>query len=300
MDKKCPSICIFSNFLINNPERLQRLKDSFKSFKKINPNEWILNIRGDYKDEAAKFLKRNIKKNLKVSHRASSKGWIYDSKILSKQINADYVFIWLEDHIFLNDIEYFQEVLQEMYLNEVDTLCYTWFHEREREFFYSITPIKKGKYIDISFFDENKRLMNNKSQKFKNHYVIGMPSIMRRVFFNKILDLRKPYFKRWPKKYPFDFEKKINDCNSFDIRIGRPKLELFASIDDDHNVDSYSLISRGLYPRRITRNKLIDIEYKQLKVIKKIKLLIPKYLLSFVQKTYKLWRRFLYTISYFL
>ena len=103
MDKKCPSICIFSNFLINNPERLQRLKDSFKSFKKINPNEWILNIRGDYKDEAAKFLKRNIKKNLKVSHRASSKGWIYDSKILSKQINADYVFIWLEDHIFLND-----------------------------------------------------------------------------------------------------------------------------------------------------------------------------------------------------
>ena len=46
------SLAIFANFFIDNEERLQRMKDSFKSFKSIKPQEWIINIRGKYKIDA--------------------------------------------------------------------------------------------------------------------------------------------------------------------------------------------------------------------------------------------------------
>ena len=63
MIKKKVSLCIFANFLINNEERFQRLKDSYESFKDICPNQWIINIRGDYKYKVADFLKSRIKNN---------------------------------------------------------------------------------------------------------------------------------------------------------------------------------------------------------------------------------------------
>ena len=42
------SLAIFANFFIDNEERLQRMKDSFKSFESIKPQEWIINIRGNW------------------------------------------------------------------------------------------------------------------------------------------------------------------------------------------------------------------------------------------------------------
>ena len=38
-----------------------------------------------------------------------------------------------------------------------------------------------------------------------------MLSITKSDFFKNILKSPKPYIKRWPKQYPFDFEKKISD-----------------------------------------------------------------------------------------
>ena len=54
------SLAIFANFFINNEERLQRMKDSFYSFKDINSNEWIINIRGKFKHHAGEFLKNEL------------------------------------------------------------------------------------------------------------------------------------------------------------------------------------------------------------------------------------------------
>ena len=43
---KNPSLTVFSNFRINDEERLIRLKDSFYSFKDICAEKWVINIRG--------------------------------------------------------------------------------------------------------------------------------------------------------------------------------------------------------------------------------------------------------------
>ena len=68
-----PSLAIFSNFFIDNKERLQRMKDSFYSFKGVEPNEWIVNIRGSLKYDAGNFLKNELKEKLNLYYLESKK-----------------------------------------------------------------------------------------------------------------------------------------------------------------------------------------------------------------------------------
>ena len=63
-----PSLTIFSNFFIDNEERLQRMKDSFYSFRDIKPKEWVINIRGSLKYDAGNFLKSELNENLNLSY----------------------------------------------------------------------------------------------------------------------------------------------------------------------------------------------------------------------------------------
>ena len=58
-------ITIFANFRINDEERFQNLQKSFFSFYKSNINNWIINIRGNKKDEVCKFLEKNILQTMK-------------------------------------------------------------------------------------------------------------------------------------------------------------------------------------------------------------------------------------------
>ena len=95
-----------------------------------------------------------------------------------------------------------------------------------------------------------------------------MPSIFEKIFFKNLFS-SKPYLKRWPRKYPFDFEKYVTDKIVNEFKFALPKNELFACIDDDLGEDGYSLISRGLYPNRIKRSDLKKLEFKNYLLIKK-------------------------------
>ena len=57
---------VFANFFIDTEERFLRLKDSFFSFNKANISEWLINIRGDFKNEVKNFLEENVSENLKI------------------------------------------------------------------------------------------------------------------------------------------------------------------------------------------------------------------------------------------
>ena len=120
---------------------------------------------------------------------------------------------------------------------------------------------------------------------------------MRKEFFIYILELNRPFLNRWPKKYPFDFEKKIKDLYHTELRLALPKEELFVSIDDNAGEDSYSLISRNLYPNRINRDELKKIENNELSFKNKLKEFIPKRFLNFSTKIYMFFKRIFYSIS---
>ena len=46
----------FGNIFVNDYEQLLRMKDSFNSFSLKYFEEIIINIRGDYKNQAAEFF----------------------------------------------------------------------------------------------------------------------------------------------------------------------------------------------------------------------------------------------------
>ena len=254
------TLCVFANFFIDNEERLQRMKDSFFSFKNANPDEWRINIRGKLKTEAGNFLSKKLGDILHLNYIETKKGWFHDSYSFMRDVKSDFIFFWIEDHICLVNPLPLREILNEMTIYDADLLLYSWFHLRTHDQFKMFPKIADGKHIQVAKVDKIST-SNFRDKKFSNYYIVSALSIFKKDFFFKILLSNKPYLKRWPKYLPFNFEKKIKDRVADVIHYAIPKYELFAVIDEGIDIPGYSLISRGQYPDRLTREQLKDIEF---------------------------------------
>ena len=93
------SLIVFANFKIDNKERYQRMQDSFLSFKNLSVKKWVINIRGAYRDEAFIFLENHLGKKLNSYRLNSKKGWFHDTRLMLNDIDTNFVFFWIEDHI---------------------------------------------------------------------------------------------------------------------------------------------------------------------------------------------------------
>jgi hypothetical protein len=299
-------LTIFANFNIDNSERLQRMKDSFNSFNKVKPDQYIINIRGKFKHRAGKFLKQKVGKKLELTYLNSRRGWFHDSRIISKKIISKFVLFWIEDHMLISSPDTLKKCIKEMDSYKVDQLQYSLLHDEMRKT-WSIPPTQKvGKYIKIINLNSN-NCIKIKNKLKEDFYTISCVHIFKKNFFFKVLFSNKPYLKRWPRHLPFDFEKKSMDKISLDISLAIPHKELFAVIDDDHKNPGYSLISRKKYPNRISRNDLMSLEFNKIKKSEslginiKIKNLIKKnhFLNNNLIKFIYLIKRIFYTINLF-
>lgn len=250
-----PSLCIFANFFIDNAERLQRMKDSFFSFRAVNPDQWKINIRGRFKHEASRFLRSELGSCLDVYFLESKKGWFHDSRLFACEINSDYVLFWIEDHICMVNPFLLRQIIKEMSVLSVDQLLYTWFHPGSFQVFSNLP--KLSSLTCITSYSLNSDTAKHVRRAIgRDFYSISAASIFKKEFFLGLLDSRRPYLKRWPRHLPFDFEKKSTDFSQFSLISAMPVNELFAAIDDDHGHPGYSLISRGKYPNRCSRYQL--------------------------------------------
>ena len=276
-----PSLAIFSNFFIDNEERFLRMKDSFNSFKDINPNEWIINIRGSLKNQAGEFLKKKLGDKLQLSFLQNSRGWLHDSSIIANKITSRYVFYWIEDQILIAPLITLKQCIAEMSAYNADQLCYSWFIPHNTVPFKIVKVEKQGRYISLQKIDSDAcDKIRNECKKYRVHryikdfYIISLASIMSKSFFNRILKSPKPYLKRWDKSLPFDFEKRSKDNVLPVIWHAVSKEELFVPIDDDGGLPGYSLISRGQYPNRVSREQMKQAEFgsknKLMLILKKI------------------------------
>lgn len=293
------NLAVLANFRIDNEERLQRMKDSFKSFFEYNPIQWVINIRGKLKEEASHYLKSNLKENLELFYLESKKGWNFDTRKLIKYINGNLVMIWVEDHILVNTLTKFDDVLKEMYFRKIDCLHYSFLTDSTINFYNNLEKEYIGKNLNSWRFDKDLNIFcyrNNLSHK----YSIPLMSIMRLDFLEKVLSCPRPYLKRFPVSFPFDFEKRISDQVTPSYSIAFPNDELFASIDDDHWNENYSLISRGLYPMRLNRENIRKSEYNSAYFIRFLKKITPNNLLIISQKIYQLILRLIYTFNFFI
>ena len=113
----------------------------------------------------------------------------------------------------------------------------------------------------------------------------------------KIINSSHPILKRWPKSTPFNFEKNYFDTFVLPYKLGVPKFELFAAIDDDNLYRGSSLIKRGLYPSRVGRDELLQLRSDDMKNDIKF-IAVKKIPSSFIfRKLINFWNRILYTIQ---
>ena len=296
---KKPSVTVLANFFIDNEERFHRMKTSFNSFRNLDPDQWLVNIRGSYKFQAEEFLKDQLKSKIRLFNLKSRQGWFYDTKIITSYIDTSYIFIWIEDHVLMEPTTVLENCLIEMEKFKVDQLYYSFFTNEMRQRYAFIPIYKKGKFITVTKLDYEACLKIRSIIK-KDFYLTSLVSIMSKDYFLKILYSAKPYLKRWPRSLPFDFEKKSNDQVSPIIWHAIPNKELFASIDDDKDEKDYSLISRGIYKSLIPEYDTKKIEYLKTSLFKKrLKKIIPKSYLIYLSIIYKVFRRFVYTINIF-
>jgi len=275
-----PTLTVFSNFRINDEERLIRLKDSFYSFKDIGAEKWVINIRGKLKNKTKFFLENELKDKAIITFYDSGKGWFNDSRLLAKNINSDFVMIWIEDHKNMVKIDKYKEIIKQMQISNSDYMNYTWWFLGKVYKMYS--NIDKEDFGDIETFDLTPNVNQKLRLENRKPYIISLPSFYSKKLFFKILKKNDPKLRRWPKETPFDFEKKHHDTNWLPLRMSISKYELFASLDDDNSIDGYSLQSRGLYPRREIRK--VALKSKKSFLIRCIILFIPKKVLNILKR----------------
>ena len=291
------SLVVFANFRINNEERYLRLKDSFFSFKDISAEKWVINIRGSYKEQTKNFLQEHLQGKFHHYDIESKKGWFQDTRTMLKDIDTDFVFFWIEDHISMVKESKYDEILDEMKENQCDHLCYSWWHDGYKKKF-SFLEAKETSNLNI--YQMNKKnvkiIKKNINQEF---YTVSCVSITSSKLFKKIISSSHPLLKRWSKETPFDFEKKDTDVNFLGFNSAVSKFELFAAIDDNHSGGSkYSLIDRGLYPNRMSRDEIQNSEF----IIKKnqfllIKKFLPKSIKKLLTVIYNFFKKIGYTIN---
>ncbi|MFZ2303672.1 MAG: hypothetical protein WAV98_02680 [Minisyncoccia bacterium] len=239
------TLTIFANFYINDEERLLRMKDSFVSFKDIHAEKWVVNIRGRFKEEAMFFLKKYLNEKLISYSLESKKGWFHDTKQMLKDIESDYVFLWLEDHINMIDVRKYQEILDEMEQCNSEYLHYSFF--RSEDFG---TPSEIYKNIEKTELKNTYTFVldKEKNRLVRGSYVISILGFFSKELFKKIIT-RPPLLRWYPKQTPLDFEKGDGEPDWLPLNYAISKYELFACIDDGDS----SLQARGLYPKRVIR-----------------------------------------------
>jgi len=291
------SLVIFANFRIDNKERYLRLKDSFFSFKGISAEKWVINIRGSYKEQTKNFLQEHLKNKFYHYDIESKKGWFHDTRTMLKDIDSDFVFFWIEDHINMVKVSKYDEILNEMKENQCEHLNYSWWHDGYKNQF-NFLEAKESSNLNIYQMNKEniKVIQKNIDKEF---YTVSCSSITSSKLFKKIISSSHPRLKRWPKSTPFDFEKKSIDVDFLGFNLAVSKFELFAAIDDNSSGGpQYSLIDRGLYPNRMSRNQLQNLELtiEKIKFIR-IKKYLPKPIIKLLSVVRIFFRRIWYSIN---
>ena len=257
------SITVLSNFYIDSEERFLRLQSSINSFCDADIAKWIINVRGPLAEKVKSFLSDRLGKKLYISRKESKAGWINDTLQLAELIETEYVHYWVEDHICTVPPETLNEIYKSIYKSGIDIINYSFFglgaHVKEFEGL---------RYQEIGFLrfleynhDANLKRQKNSKKLYQGNgaFLVSLLSIMKTGYFKKLLSDKFPKLPNWPKYLPFNFEKSPKATHLLPFKIGFTTVELFAPIDDDSHISGSSLISRGLYPNRVSRKHMLDL-----------------------------------------
>ncbi len=192
-------LTIFANMLINSPERLEHLKDSFESFSGTS-DDWLINIRGKQREAAIAFLKERLgDKATFFELLDDSRGWSRNALDMLARAKHPYVLIWVEDHINIAGEAYLRDVVREMDEQKVESLCYSWhnigWEKGKLSEQKALLPFRKGRAIDAVLITKGD--WERVQIPGRTPYLVSLISIFKKDFFKRLLlkDRRKlPFY----------------------------------------------------------------------------------------------------------
>ena len=288
------TLSIFANFYINDEERFLRVKDSFLSFKDIEAENWVINVRGKFKHDLQKFLRDKLGSKLIPHELESEDGWFCDTEKMLKDIRGDFVLLWLEDHINMTDVGNYGKIINDMKSSGAEYMTHSWWFSGKPLLVYK--DIEKKELETLYSFDLTKSDSEHITEKH-SMYIISLLGIFSNSLFKRIITTGPPLFRVYPKKTPLDFEKGGYETEWLPLKYAIPKFELFASIDDGG--DEYSLQGRGLYPKREVRLE-VSLNSRAIAkggILRKIKNYIPNFMYKKLVRIITFWGRFFRYIS---
>jgi hypothetical protein len=107
-------ITILGNIRINSLSRLEHFKNSFFSFKELS-DDWVINIRGTFRDEAISFLRSELNNKLNLFTLLNdNRGWITNALEMLNVAKYQYILVWNEDHMNISTTDHIISVIKEM------------------------------------------------------------------------------------------------------------------------------------------------------------------------------------------
>lgn len=266
-------LSVFANIKIDDPERLERLKDSYFSFSTLSDN-WVVNINGKLSREAISFLKDELGERMTLFNLLNDdRGWITNALQMMPAVRHDYLLLWNEDHMNMLSAEKTRAVVDEVIHDRVDYMHYGHYEHWRRKFdrVRESGIIKIGTTIDVAditkenirlFFPVQKReCLVSSSGIFRKEYLTSimerertkLPFLLTRTIRRLIAlvshlkrDLNQKRFfdilngalfsyklPRFPKQTPFELEIAQDRLYILPMRVASPHEEFFACVDDD-------------------------------------------------------------------
>ena len=237
-------LVIFSNFKVDDYMRLEHLKYSLESMKPFYNNLWCLNIRGSLKYKVSDLIRKTIP-NSQITYIQSNKGWMIDSKNIIENIHFKHLFYWVEDHVLISSNNHTKEIITNISELNIDYMPTSWWSEKRYSIQYDQINFKEYNYTKVATIKViHLEFLKANGLGFLN----SLTGIYSKDYFLKIVNIVLRKKNKWPKSFPFDIERTIQDQDVLPQKLLIPKVEFCACIDDDHFEEGYSLVSRGVVP----------------------------------------------------
>lgn len=184
-------VTVICNVFINSNEKFDLFKQTFPRVYDISDN-WLINIRGKYRDDILKYIKTdyvNVEKNCIFFSGLDSRDWAKSTQKMLEKSKYDYVYVFLEDHFLLKPLDYFRKVILDMRKNNIDYFQYSFFNVGLH------TNSMENDYPEFTDFFYSFTLQQNRIEEMKRKHRYFFPyslaSISSKEYFLSILRLEK-------------------------------------------------------------------------------------------------------------
>lgn len=178
------------NIYLNEYEKVEIFRNTFTEISHLF-NEKHIKIRGKYASKGLQIV-LDSSKDVFTYQDIVSNDWIKAFSIMLEKVKQRSVFIYLEDHKLVNNLNSFKKILNDFDKYKLDYLCYSWFYSSHL-YVNNLLPLAPTNLEYFSFINLNNRNYKNlRNLSGSNFYPFSICSIVSTKLLKKHLSNQRP------------------------------------------------------------------------------------------------------------